>query len=172
VIARVLVLSLLLTGVARAEEKPPAVAWGFAAGLALALVPLAVGSGLAATAGPEDITQKHAGVHMIAAGFALAPIVSHLITREWKRAAIFGAAPIAFMAIVMGVLENSEAILDRGPIAARVTFGAALALELLATGIGLADTLGAGERWRKKHNVMLVPTVSQQGAGLSLGGTW
>ena len=61
----------LVTGVARAEEKPPPVAWSFAAGLAVALVPLAIGSGLAASAGTDETGLKHAGVHVIAAGLAL-----------------------------------------------------------------------------------------------------
>src|SRR4051794_15864607 len=74
------------------SEAPP-VGWSVGLGFGLALVPMAIGGGLAATS--DDLGTKHLGIELIAGGFALAPILSHLIAREWKRAAYFGIAPMA-----------------------------------------------------------------------------
>jgi hypothetical protein len=129
---------------------------------------MAVGGGLAATT--DDLRLKHTGVELMAAGFALAPIVSHLIAREWKRAAYFGVAPLALAGVAVGILEGSQAILDDGTAAARITFGAALALELAAAAGGLLDSMMAGERYAKRRGLAIVPSAGPHSVGLTLGG--
>ena len=170
---RAVLLSLLLISVtARADEPPPKVAWSFAAGLATALVPLAVGGGIVAGASKEDVVSLRAGVHVIAVGLALAPWVSHLIAREWKRAAAFGAVPLAMMVVAIGVFEGQDLGTDGGNYGWRILFGGAIALELIATGIGLADSLAAGERFRARNKISLSPFAGPHGGGLALGGVF
>src|SRR5260370_3658034 len=97
---------LVLVGVigvaqpARAREMDPI--WGCASGLALGMISLAVGGGLAA--GSDSQTAKYAGVFVIAGGLAAAPLLSHFVNREWKRALAFGAVPAVCAAAVIGLL--------------------------------------------------------------------
>ncbi len=151
-------------------DPDPPLFWSVAAGFATAIVPLAVGGSVLATAGENDDSPKRIGVHLIIAGLALAPIVSHLISREWKRAAIFAAAPLACAAVAIGLLEGTPNLLDEGAPPPRIAFGAALALEIVATGIGLVDSLMIKDRARKTH-VAVVPTFGRDQIGLSIGGT-
>lgn len=159
---------------ARADEPdpgPPAFGWSIGAGVATALVPLAVGGGLLAVS--SDHTTKHASIDLIAAGWALAPLVSHLVAHEWKRAAIFSVAPLVFGALAVGLLEGStDDLLDNGTPPPRVVFGAALALELMASSVGIIDSMMARERARarKPPPVTIVPSFGRNQIGLSLGG--
>ncbi len=161
---------LLLTapGAAAEEPKEPAVGWAMAAGLATAILPLAVGGGIVATR--FSIDEQHAGILTLSAGLALAPIVSHAVTREWKRAAIWGAVPVVSaigMAVFLAIAPDVVTAL--GEREQRIPFAALLILSLFSSAGGLADTFSAGERWRKVH---LVPIVSAQGASLAMGGSW
>jgi hypothetical protein len=167
-----LLLITLAPRIARAEEKPPPVAWSFAAGLAMALVPMAIGGGIVASASnTDDAERRRAGVHVIGAGLALAPWVSHLIAREWKRAAVFGSVAVALFGGVVAVFEGYDIAHDGGNYGSRFVFGAALALELVAAGVGLADSLLAGDRWRARHPVIM-PMALPSGGGVSIGGLW
>lgn len=142
--------------------------WGFAAGLATAMVPLAVGGGLAAAS--DSQTAKYAGVFTIATGLALAPLVSHLVGREWKRALIFAALPIACGATVIGLLAGQDNLLDGGGAPPRIAFGAILAVELFASGAGLVDSLMAGER-KPRRAFTIAPLVGRGQFGLAFGGS-
>src|SRR5262245_36728274 len=71
------------------EPRPP-VAWSFAAGVATGLVSLAVGGALLASDSRDD---RIAGSYVVMSGLTLAPTVSHLVSREWGRAGIFGGLP-------------------------------------------------------------------------------
>src|SRR5438105_1225769 len=90
-------------------RRTPPVMVAFAAGIATALIPLALGATYTANAstdGPRDVGYAVAG-----AGFAMAPIVAHVALGEWKRAAAFGAAPVAAeIAIVSLVSAKPDAI--------------------------------------------------------------
>jgi hypothetical protein len=157
-----------------AKPYDPPLGWSVGAGVATAMVPLAVGGGLLATT--QDSTVKHAGIEVIAAGLALAPVVSHLIAHEWKRAAIFGVVPLVFGALAVGLLEGyrKDDLLDDGTPTPRVAFGAALAVELFASGAGLVDSLMARERARTRsqtRGLRIVPTFGKNQIGLSLGGS-
>jgi hypothetical protein len=164
-------LVLALAGAARADDEPP-VGWSAGVGFGLALVPMAVGGGIAAL--NDDPGVRRAAMHTFTVGLAVAPIVSHLIAKEWTRAAIFGAVPLAAAALAIGLLEGSrpDDLLGEGANAPRVTYGAALAVEIVATGVGLIDSLMAGERARKKkRSIALVPSVGPSRVGLTLGGS-
>jgi hypothetical protein len=158
------VIALARPALARSDDP----LWGFAAGLATAMVPLAVGGGLAA--GSDSQTTKYAGIYTIAGGLALAPLVSHLVGREWKRALIFGALPVACGAAVIGLLAGQDNLLDGGGAPPRIAFGALLAVELFASGAGLVDSLMAGER-RPRRALSLAPLVGRGQLGLVFGGS-
>src|SRR5690242_4296177 len=71
----------------RRAWRPP-VALAILAGAATALIPLAIGSSLAA-AGTTD-GAKDVGLGIAGAGIALSPIVAHGVLGEWRRAMAFG----------------------------------------------------------------------------------
>jgi hypothetical protein len=176
---RALVFVICLSSVARADEESR-VGWSFGTGTATALVSLAAGGALLAyrcddSPKCDPAPWRRAGVHTMATGLALAPIFSHLIAREWKRAAWFGIAPAAFGILAIGLLEGMrpDDLLDSGAVTPRIVFAAALALELVASGIGLADSLMATDRLKKKKQpppISLAPVIGPRLFGLTLGG--
>jgi len=149
------------------DSRPPPVLGPVLGGVATALVPLAVGGAIAATSTDDGYAGRRAGLHTIAVGLALAPIVSHLSAREWKRAAVFGAITVGLAALAIGLCEGMTAYADFGPFEGRVLFPTALALELVVSGVGLVDSMMAAERWRDRH-----PAPAPPGFGLALGGTF
>lgn len=175
---RALVVLLCLSSVARADEESRA-GWGFGTGVATALLPLAAGGALLAyrcdNPKCDPAPWRRAGIHTIATGLALAPIFSHLIAGEYKRAAWFGIAPVVLGVVAMGLLEGSrpDDLLDSGAVAPRIVFAGALALELVASGIGLGDSLMAVERARKKKQSAAIgvsPVIGAHQFGLTVGG--
>jgi len=149
---------------ASAREMDPI--WGFASGLALGMVTLAVGGGLAA--GTDSQTAKYAGVFVIAGGLAAAPVLSHLVNREWKRALAFGALPAVCAATVIGLLAGEDNLLDGGNAPPRIAFGAVLAVEIFASSVGLIDSMMAGER--RPRRLAILPLVGRGQLGLAVGG--
>src|SRR5438045_2839547 len=132
---RALVLLLCLSSVARADEEERRVGWSFGTGTALALASVAAGAALLAYRCGDSLScdrapWRRAGIHAMATGLALAPIFSHLIAREWKRAAWFGIAPAALGILAMGLLEGMrpDDLLDSGSVTPRIVFATALAL--------------------------------------------
>lgn len=150
--SRATTLVVLLAGLSASadERRAPPVGWSVAAGLATAIVPLAVGGGVLAFAEPGDRALRHGGIDAMLVGLMLAPAVSHLVAREWKRAVLFSIVPALSAAAAIGIFEYREDVLDRGAPALQIALGAALAIELIASGIGLADSLGAAERARRR----------------------
>lgn len=168
-----LLVALLSARAAGDAPKPPPrdppFGWSIATGLTLALVPLAVGGGLLATGDHHEVELNRGALGAIACGLAVAPIVSHLMVREWKRAAIFGAVPVAAGAVVLGMTEGSSVLRTNGTLDQRIVLGAALAVELLAAGVGIIDSLLARERARVPFAVL--PAVGRHHVGLAIGGT-
>jgi len=166
-----------------AQDADPPVGASVGTGVALGIGSLFAGGlvlGLAAQ-DERDYIQKRVGFHVIVDGLFLAPIVSHLIAREWKRAAVFGAINLALGAVALGLLEGTDSLLDSGEAGPRITFGAAVALELIVAAIGVADSLFAGdraaERRQKKNQRARIPvlpglSMPRTGSGLmfTLGG--
>jgi hypothetical protein len=168
-LAAALVLSALARpAVAQTDVAGPPVGLSVGAGCLLTLGAMAVGGGLAASSSQER-TRK-TGFEIMAGGLVLAPVVSHGIAGEWKRATVFGAVTLAMAATAVGLLEGADQILDYGRPITRVPFGAALAVELMVTGVGLSDSLMAGERARARRRVALLPLVHRDAVGVSLRG--
>lgn len=152
----------------------PKVVWGVVAGMATALVPLAVGG--AFFAGTDDTTKRRDAIVGMLSGLALAPIVSHLVAKEWARAGIFGAIPVACVVGMSVLLEiHPSANLFAQP-ADRLSFGLLISLATLSSGIGLLDTLGAvrraDQKKRARSPVLPVPFATARGGGLVAGGTF
>ncbi len=166
----------LTCAVARADEPPTP--WAILGGGATALVPMAIGSYLFAD--NEDEKHRSAGALTMVTGLALAPIVSHLAVKEWTRAGIFGAIPVACavsMAVLVGVEPSVTAF---GSPQTRLTFGILMSFATLSAGVGLLDTLGAGRRARAaerrprttRRTVLPMPFGAPGGGGLTVGGSF
>ena len=149
-------------------------------GAATALVPMAIGSYLFAH--NEDEHHRTAGALTMVTGLALAPIVSHLAVKEWKRAGIFGAIPVA-CAVGMAALVGAEpSVTVFGSPQTRLTFGMLMSFATLSAGVGLLDTLGAGRRAREaaagrapstaRRSILPVPFGAPRGGGLAVGGSF
>ncbi|MEO6952486.1 MAG: hypothetical protein ABI321_11780 [Polyangia bacterium] len=149
-------------------------AWGIVAGTATAMLPLAVGG--AFFAGTDDTTKRRDAIVGMLSGLALAPIVSHLVVKEWARAGIFGAIPVACVIGMSVLLEiHPSANLFAQP-ADRLSFGLLISFATLSSGIGLLDTLGAARRAEHKKLARLpvipLPFATARGGGLVAGGTF
>jgi hypothetical protein len=148
-------------------RRPIHVGWSMAAGLTVALVPLAVGGALIATG--DSLSTRRAGVFVLQAGLTLAPIVSHLVAGEWTRAAIFGAAPLALTVGMAALWAAQPDIIDEGTEATRTLFGVFLSLTVLASGAGLVDSLMAAER-HKTRPIAVAPLIGRGLVGIAVGG--
>jgi peptidoglycan/LPS O-acetylase OafA/YrhL len=168
VAAAFVVMALAGPASAQTEGDGPALGWSVGTGCVLMLGAMAAGGGLAASSSQERI--RKTGLEIFAGGMVLAPVASHAIAREWKRAAVFGAITLSLAATATVLLEGADQILDFGRSATRVPFGAALAVELVVSGAGLSDSLMAGERARERRRLALLPLLSHNTAGLSLRG--
>lgn len=151
----------------------PNVRAAIAVGAFTMLVPGVIG-GFRTALGADD-GQKTAGLLVAAGGFAMAPVLSHMVAREWSRAAVFGIVPtVTTIAATALVLEIPDAVY-RGTTASRTGFGVLLGVGMLGSVLGLVDTALAGERARDRqraneHGLFVVPAVSKDGAMLTLGG--
>ena len=153
----------------RPEARPP-VAWSFAAGVATGLVSLAVGGALLGSDSRDD---RIAGSYVVMSGLTLAPAVSHLVSREWGRAGIFGGLPALGLVSMGALLAVHPAVLDEGnKDDTRVAYVVLLAWGVVSSAGGLVDSLWAGERARARNNLTLAPLVAPGRYGLSLGGDW
>jgi hypothetical protein len=167
-----------LAGDALPAAPPPAATAGpnvraaLAVGAFTMLVPGILGGSRAALDGSPG--QKAAGLLVASGGFALAPIFSHMITREWARAAAFGALPIATtIAATAFISQRPDAVYD-GTSETRTAFAVLLGAGMLDAVIGLVDTALAGERARARaaprRAHFVVPTFGPGSVGLAFGG--
>jgi hypothetical protein len=155
--------------VAMPERMPP-VAWSFVAGLATGLVSLAVGGALVATNNHDN---EVAGTYVIMSGLTLAPVVSHLVSREWGRAGIFGSLPALSLLGMTALLEEHVAVVNEGnKDDTRIAYVVLISWGILSSAGGLVDSLWAGERARNRNRISLTPTLGAGRVGLSLGGDW
>jgi len=167
----VFVLAVLLGRPARAEttggEPEVALGWSVGTGCGLVLVSMAVGGGVAA--GLDGERSRKTGVELLSGGVALAPLASHLIAREWKRAALFGGISLGLAAFTAVTVERTSAVVEGGSYVSRIPFGIAVAAQLTFATVGVIDSLMAGERARARR-VAVMPLVAPRAVGLSLGG--
>jgi hypothetical protein len=163
---------------ARSAEPPVEVA--VIAGAATALVPMVLGAmhiaaqpQTAATDGPRNVGFAVSGV-----GPALAPIVAHAVLGEWKRAAVFGAIPVAAEIGLCAYLQAMPDAVFQGSKGSRLGFALIYSADLFGAALGMVDVMMARERARLDRRgpdilgrVRLVPSVGPGRAGLVLGGT-
>ena len=146
----------------------PRLGLAMATGVATAVAPLCAGGAI--FAGSEEIGRRQEGLWVALAGLTAAPVVGHLIAREWARAGIFGVAPLVGSALTLAMVYSYPDLLDHGNATVRVTFGFGLSLAVVGTVVGLADLPGASQRWRRRHKVVVTPVAGAGGGGLALGG--
>jgi hypothetical protein len=153
---------------ARRPRLRPSVAWSVIAGLATALVPMAIGGSLLPY---DDENLKHVGLYIMQAGFTLTPLVSHAVAGEWARGAVFAIPGVVAEVGMAAVLAVKPEVATYGEPASRVPFASFLGLSLLGAGAGIIDSFLAGERW-DRHHLALMPTASADRLGLSLSGSF
>jgi hypothetical protein len=150
-----LVVAVFTTRVAAEEsEAPPKVALSLAIGAATAIAPLAAGG--ATFAARDEVDTRKAGIYTMLTGLTLAPLASHLIGREYRRALYFTAAPLAGSITAIALLESHPELLDHGHPAMRVGFGIGISVAILGAIVGLADSAGARDRWRPRQRQRIV----------------
>jgi len=150
-----------------ADEHEPPVAVAAGAGAGLAILPLLAGGVMFASNNDDGLHQTATYVAM--AGLVIAPTVAHLVVREYKRAAIFAALPLAALIANVVVFQLDPKVTTYGSPESRTTFGVALTAATVGATVGLVDTFGASDRWRARHRVMVAPAVGPGGGGVTLG---
>ena len=134
-----------LVSTAPAPEGPRAA--GAIAGSLTALVPFVAGSLLLSD--DDRPGRQHAGVYVMAAGFAAAPWVAELTNRRWKRALGFGLASLATSAATLVAMEERDPFDPTLPNRKRLPFGVLLTSAFFAAAAGVIDSFVAGPRERR-----------------------
>ena len=151
--------------------RPPPIAVALTVGVATALIPLALGT--MHTAGAISDGSRDVGYAVAGAGFALSPIVAHVALGQWKRAAAFGAVPVATELGIIGLVSAfPDAVFHRSQ-GSRTAFALLFTADVLGAALGLVDVMLAGERARAAPalgGLTLLPTVGRGQAGLVVGG--
>ncbi|MGZ3438036.1 MAG: hypothetical protein ACXVDD_00885 [Polyangia bacterium] len=155
----------VVAGETDAREPPVAAAIGTGGGVAF--VTMLAGSLLFGST-PDDGLHR-TGVYVAMAGLTLAPAVAHLMVKEYKRAAIFSALPLAMLVVNTVVMQIDPQVTTLGSPETRVTLGVALTAAVLGATVGLVDLFGASDRWRARHPLMVAPAIVPGGGGASLG---
>jgi hypothetical protein len=156
---------------APAPRGAPPIAIALTAGVATALIPLALGT--AHTAGAISDGSRDVGYVVAGAGFALAPIVAHAALGEWKRAAAFGAVPVASEIAIIGLVSAVPDAVFHRTQGSRTAFALLFSADVFGAALGLVDVMLAGERARAApvlHGLTVVPSVGRDHAGLVIGG--
>jgi hypothetical protein len=140
------------------------------AGALLAMGGLGAGGVMLATHG--DLANRKVGAYTLLSGLALAPILSHALSGEWARAALFGAVPVAAALGATLLIERTPVLLGHGTLPERRLFAASFGLALLSSAIGVFDSLSVGERARARaHALAIAPVITRGGLGVVLGGS-
>lgn len=151
----------------------PPVALALATGAATALIPLAIGA--AHTANAVTYPSRNVGMMVAGAGFALSPIVAHIVLGEWARAAAFGAAPVAAEIGIITLTTVEPSAIFGATKGTRTAFGFMFSVGAFSAALGLVDVALARDRVRDRlpkalRGVTLTPTIGPGTAGLFLGG--
>lgn len=147
-----------------------------AAGAATALIPLTLGAMHTANAPVYAYGLRNVGYIVAGAGLVLTPIVSHVIVGEYKRAAAFGAAPLAAEIAMIALVSAQPNAVFSGTMGSRTTFGLLFAVNAFGAALSLVDVALAGERARKRASPKplgwtVVPVVGGGQLGFAVGGT-
>jgi hypothetical protein len=149
-----------------AGEPPTGVAVG--TGVGLGAVSLLAGGVLFASTSDDSL--RKAAVYISLAGLTLAPALAHLTVREYKRAAIFSALPLAGFITSAIVMAVDPAVTREGSAETRTSFGIAMCAGIVGATVGLIDVMGATDRYRERHRVLIAPAVVSGGGGAVVGG--
>jgi hypothetical protein len=150
------------------SDSDLSLSWSLGTGCGLMLASMAVGGGVAA--GLDTERSRKTGMEILAGGLALAPLASHLVAGEWKRAAFFGGISLGLAAFTTVAVERTSAVVEGPSYVSRIPFGIAVASQVVFSTIGLIDSMMAGERARGRQRLALVPLVADGNLGLALGG--
>jgi hypothetical protein len=169
---KILILGLCLTvspTLAATGDSGPPIDVSMGVGVATAFVPLVIGASLLAASSASDV--RTAGFWVAETGLVAAPLVSHLIGREWKRALVFTAFPLASALAVSGVFGYEPGVIGvNGTPSLQIVVGLLGTATLLSSAVGLIDSLFAGERARRLR-LTILPTVGRSQAGIVIGAT-
>lgn len=159
------------------RAEPP-VAVAVVSGAVTALVPMVLGVMHIAAQSPTADGPRNVGFAVSGVGPALAPIVAHAVLGEWKRAAVFGAAPVAAEIGICAYVAAMPDSVFHGTKGSRTGFGLLYTAELLTSAVGLVDVMMARERARLDRRgphilggLRVMPSVGPGHAGIVLGGT-
>jgi len=151
----------------------PPVGIALATGAATALIPLALGA--AHTANASTYASRNAGFVVAGAGFALAPIVAHVVVGEYARAAAFGALPLAVDISVIALTTANPDAIFAATKGSRTAFGIFFGAGVFGAMLGLVDVAFARDRARARlpkalRGAMVAPMIGPGTAGLVVGG--
>lgn len=157
-------------------QADPPVAIALAAGAATAFLPLALGVMHTANAPVYAYGLRNVGYIVAGAGIAIAPIVSHVIVGEYKRAAAFGAAPVAAQIAMIALVTAEPWAVFSGTKGSRTTFGLLFAVDAFGAAIGLIDVALARDRANKRASLLpggitIAPAIGGGNVGIAVGGT-
>lgn len=162
---------------AAADTGEPPVGVALAAGAASALLPMTLGAMHTANAPVRAYGLRNVGYIVAGAGLVLAPIVSHVIVGEYKRAAAFGALPVAAQIAMTTLVAVKPDAIFSGNMGSRAAFGLTFAASAFNTAFALVDVALAGERARasaapKAGSIGVAPMIGGGQIGMVAGGTW
>jgi hypothetical protein len=129
------------------------------------MIPVILGGTHAATG--ETLASKNMGLSVAGFGLALAPIISHVVVGEWKRAAAFGALPMTTAIGAAVLLASSDDAVFDGTTLSRTTFGALFSLTVFGAALGVVDAALAGDRARAP-GVIVAPTLGKGHFGIGI----
>jgi hypothetical protein len=135
-----------LVNVAPPAREEPRAAGGIAGSLTV-LLPFMAGSLLLAE--DDHPSWQHAGVYVMAVGFAAAPWVAEVTNRRWKRAIGFGLASLATSAATVIAMEERDPFDPALPNRKRLPFGILLTSAFFAAAAGVIDSFVTGPRERR-----------------------
>jgi len=152
---------------AQADTEAPKVAAAVGSGVVLAMGSLAAGSLMLAN--HEGSKGRKLGAYTILTGFTLTPVLSHAVAGEYWRAAFFGGVGLVVELSTVWLIESTPDLMIEGSLGKRRVLGLFYGLSLLNAGLGLFDSLGAGER-AKPATFGVAPRFGRGELGIDIGG--
>jgi len=159
---------LFTTGATSAHAEPTpedTTLSAFAVGATASILPLIIGGTRAAQG--TTLPQRDTGLVVAAVGLGLAPIASHVAVREYDRAALFGAVPMASaIGIAALVAAKPDAVYD-GTVGSRTAFGLMFTACIFGGALGVVDAMFAGDRRARAIRARTTFAVGPGGAIVS-----
>ena len=122
-------------------------ATGAVAGSLTVLLPFMVGTLLLSD--DDHPSRQHAGVYVMAVGFAAAPWVAEIGNRRWRRAVGFGLGSLATSVATVIAMEERDPFDPTLPNRKRLPFGILLTSAFFAAAAGVIDSFVTGPRERR-----------------------